>query len=59
MGKGLLTVSHTHHQHTVVPLKLWYVLVSAGHLSAVQRPETAHHLDGALRRRVPHPRRSG
>lgn len=50
---------HTHRNlHAVIALKLRDVLVSPGHLRLVQRPEPAHHLDGALRR-VRHVRRCG
>lgn len=42
-------LSCTHRDlHTVLPLKLWDVLVPPGHLRAVQWPEATHHLDGAL-----------
>lgn len=34
----------------VFPLELGDVLVAPDHLGAVQRPKTAHHFDGALRR---------
>lgn len=52
-------VSHTHRDlHTVLPLKRRDVLVPPRHLRTVQRPETTHHLDGALRR-VRHVHRRG